>query len=148
MVGRSQVMAMLMRRPAAMRQLAIATRGGGGGGPDLKPYPMYKYTRRYHLEDINTTIYSDIGPEFYLHLHSIHIKGSKEGWLLIWSYFFMAILPLWCLFAYIQKNFVGTMYQGSVRMCPDHAHRMPKLLHHLKTHHQENYPDLFGRQNA
>lgn len=52
-----------------------AVRGGGGHWhrPDLKPYPLYKYTRRYKLEDINTVIYSDYAPEYHMHLHSLWI---------------------------------------------------------------------------
>jgi len=52
-------------------QLLSATRGGGFHKPDPLPYPWYKDTRRVHLEDVNTVLYSDIGPEFHLHLHSI-----------------------------------------------------------------------------
>ena len=58
---------------------AQATRGGGGDWhrPDLKPYPEYIYTRRIHLEDINTILYSDVAPEFHMHLHSLWIQSSK-----------------------------------------------------------------------
>ena len=51
----------------------IASRGGHFHKPDPLPYPWYKDTRRVHLEDVNTVLYSDIGPEFHLHLHSIQI---------------------------------------------------------------------------
>ena len=49
----------------------IATRGGHFHKPDPLPYDWYKQTRRTHLEDINTVFYSDIAPEFHLHLHSL-----------------------------------------------------------------------------
>ena len=57
-----------------------ASRGGGGHWhrPDPKPYKRYTYTRRYHLEDINTTLYSDYTPQFYLHLHLVQMKSSKK----------------------------------------------------------------------
>jgi hypothetical protein len=48
-----------------------ASRGGHFHRPDPKPYSLYKYTRRTHLEDINTVLYSDFAPEFHMHLHSI-----------------------------------------------------------------------------
>ena len=56
----------------ARAEASLATRGGGGSWhrPDPKPYPLYKYTRRYHLEDINSVIYGDFAPEFHMHLHS------------------------------------------------------------------------------
>ena len=41
--------------------------------PDPLPYAEYKNTRKLHLEDVNTVLYSDIGPEFHMHLHSIQI---------------------------------------------------------------------------
>lgn len=57
---------------AANSPLMRATRGGFAR-PDPKPYGQYKYTRRTHLQDINTVLYSDFAPEFYLHLHSIWV---------------------------------------------------------------------------
>ena len=51
--------------------LGASMRGGGFHKPDPVPYAPYKNTRRHHLEDINTSWYSDIGPEFWIHLHSI-----------------------------------------------------------------------------
>ena len=44
---------------------------GGFHKPDPKPYAWVEDTRRTHLEDVNTVFYSDIAPEFHLHLHSI-----------------------------------------------------------------------------
>ena len=74
------LMAQLMRgsnssSPVFSRACVAATRGGGGSWhrPDPKPYPLYKYTRRYRLEDINTILYSDFAPEFHMHLHSIWV---------------------------------------------------------------------------
>jgi hypothetical protein len=49
----------------------MAATRGGFHGPDPKPYKEYKYTRRYHLEDINTVWYHDYAPEYHMHLHSI-----------------------------------------------------------------------------
>ena len=46
---------------------------GGFHKPDPLPYAEYKNTRKLHLEDVNTVLYSDIGPEFHMHLHSIQI---------------------------------------------------------------------------
>ena len=92
-------MSFLLRRPMPASTLMQAMRGGGGHWhrPDPKPYKLYKYTRRYHLEDINTVLYSDIAPEYYLHLHSVHMKGSKETWAFMWTYFFVLIIPGWWL---------------------------------------------------
>ena len=74
MLGTSPVMTRLMRSRTATASLVQAsTARGDFHKPDPKPYPLYKYTRRYHLEDINTTLYSDFAPEFYMHLHSIQI---------------------------------------------------------------------------
>ena len=64
----------------SMRQTPIlfrSTRGGHFARPDPKPYAQYKYTRRTHLQDINTVLYSDFAPEFYLHMHSIWVKHSR-----------------------------------------------------------------------
>ena len=75
MLMRARAAPMLASAPSALRTTS-AIRGGGGGHwarPDPKPYPLHKITRRYHLEDINTTWYGDFGPEFWLHLHSVHI---------------------------------------------------------------------------
>ena len=56
----------------APQSAVMATmRGGHFHRPDPKPYKLYKYTRRYHLEDINSVLYSDFAPEFHMHLHSI-----------------------------------------------------------------------------
>jgi hypothetical protein len=51
--------------------LMSTVRSGHFHRPDPKPYSLYKYTRRTHLEDINTILYSDFAPEFHMHLHSI-----------------------------------------------------------------------------
>ena len=59
---------------------ALASRGGGGGSfhkPDPPLLQEYKHTRRVHLEDVNTNLYHDHAPEFYMHLHSIHVQGNK-----------------------------------------------------------------------
>ena len=57
---------------SATSPLMRGTRGGFAR-PDPKPYATYKYTRRYHLQDMNTTIYSDFAPEFHMHLHSLWV---------------------------------------------------------------------------
>ena len=98
------LMVSMLRRQTHMTSMT-AMRGGGGGWhrPDPVPYKRYNYTRRYHLEDINTTLYSDVAPEFYLHLHSIHMKGSKETWFFMWCYFFCILCPMWALGIYCHK---------------------------------------------
>ena len=73
MLMRARAAPMLSGAPSVLCTTQ-ATRGGGGGHwhrPDPKPYPLYKVTRRYRLEDINTVWYGDFGPEFWVHLHSI-----------------------------------------------------------------------------
>ena len=74
--------------------LMKATRGGFAR-PDPKPYALYKYTRRLHLEDVNTILYSDIAPEFHMHLHSIWVKHSRQGIALLGAYFVGIIMPIW-----------------------------------------------------
>ena len=69
---------MLLRSAMRSRQqVAPLAARGGFHKPDPLPYPWYKQTRRVHLEDINTIFYSDIGPEFHMHLHSIQIQSGK-----------------------------------------------------------------------
>ena len=127
----------LMRNQRRAQMQAI--RGGGGHWhrPDPKPYALYKYTRRYHLEDINTVLYNDVAPEYYLHLHSVQMKGSKETWLFMWSYFFIIIVPMWAIARWMHKQ-TGSILVPCVRPGPDHAHKAPALFHHLKNHNMEN----------
>merc|ERR1712070_346048 len=82
------------------RTMAPATRlaiRGGFHKPDPKPYADYKNTRRVHLEDVNTVLYSDMAPEFHMHLHSIQIQSGKTGWYLLFMYFCGIIFPCWCV---------------------------------------------------
>ena len=62
-----------MRRNAMMSQATRMTVRGGFHKPDPIPYKEVKHTRRIRLEDINTTLYSDIGPEYHMHLRSVQI---------------------------------------------------------------------------
>ena len=130
-----------------MKNAAIATRGGGFHKPDPLPYGWYKYTRRTHLEDINTILYSDIAPEFHMHLHSIQIQSGKQGWTLIALFFLGIIFPCWCVARKCHKD-AGAMMFPCVRPGPDHAHMAPRLVNHLKSNNYENSQDFFGRKNA
>ena len=94
---RARAAPMLSAAPSVLRT-SLATRGGGGGHwarPDPRPYPEYKQTRRYRLEDINTVWYADVAPEFWVHLHSVQIQHSRQGIFLVCVYFFAVILPMW-----------------------------------------------------
>merc|ERR1712127_746876 len=97
--------------------MTMATRGGGFHKPDPLPYPGYKNTRRHHVEDINTSFYSDIAPEFHLHLHSIQIKTGKQGWMLIGTLFLGIICPCWAV-AYISHKKGGSNLFPAVRPGP------------------------------
>ena len=126
-----------------------ATRGGGGSWhrPDPKPYPLYKYTRRYRLEDINTVLYSDFAPEFHMHLHSMWVQNTRRGYALWLAYFFIVILPMWSFGRKLMSD-TGAMLFPSVRAGEQHAHMAPAIMHHLRSNNCENAPDKFGRLNA
>ena len=102
----------------------LATRGGGFHKPDPLPYKWYEQQRRVHLEDINTIFYSDIGPEFHMHLHSLQIQSGKQGWTLIGLYFLGIILPCWLVARKCHRD-MGAMMFPTVRPGPDHAHMAP-----------------------
>ena len=110
----------------ASSPLMRATRGGFHK-PDPKPYGQYKYTRRYHLEDINTTLYSDFAPEFYMHLHSLWVKHSRQGLALLGIYFCLIVVPMWSFLAWLQLK-AGAGCYPSLRPGPDHEHMMPRLV--------------------
>lgn len=122
-----------------------ATRGAFAR-PDPKPYGLYKYTRRYHLEDINTVLYSDFAPEFYLHLHSIWVAHSRQGLALCFAYIGLIVFPVWALLTYLQTLAGGGMYP-SLR-AGEHDHMMPKLLNHLHNNNCEQSADFLGRKPA
>ena len=97
MLMRARATPMLTGTPSLLRT-SLAVRGGGGGHwprPDPRPYPLYKHSRRIHLEDINTVWYGDFAPEFWVHLHSTQIQHSRQGLFLVAAYFLIVILPLW-----------------------------------------------------
>ena len=127
--------------------MAMATRGGGFHRPDPAPYAEYKNTRRHHVEDMNASFYSDIGPEFHMHLHSIQIQSGKQGWFLIWMFFFGIICPCWAV-AYRSHKKAGSNLFPAVRPGPDHAHMGPKIIGYLKENNYEKKADKFGRRNA
>ena len=123
-------LARLLRPTAPVSAIQTATRGGHWHRPDAKPYAKYNYTRRYHLEDINTVLYSDYAPEYHLHLHSVNIRSSKEGVLLIFAYFSLIIMPVWMIARWLHK-LAGSMLVPCVRPGPDHAHMAPSVIGHL-----------------
>ena len=133
----------------ARAQAVTAVRGGGGSWhkPDPKPYGLYKYTRRYHLEDINSVLYSDFAPEFHMHLHSLWIQNTKQGIILWFGYFLCVIFPVWCYARWLMKN-TGSESRGCIRSGEQHAHMAPKLISHLKGNNCERQPDKFGRLNG
>ena len=152
----SPLMAQMMRgstnracSPIFGGSAAMATRGGGGSWhrPDPKPYPLYTYTRRYRLEDINTILYGDFAPEFHMHLHSMWVQSSKQGLALWVAYFFLIIFPMWCFARKMMKNTTALLFP-SVRSGEQHAHMAPALWHHMKTFDSEKAQDKFGRLNA
>ena len=139
----------LLRSTFRARQtssLAAACRGGFHK-PDPVPYAKYQHTRRIHLEDINTQFYSDIGPEFYMHLHSLQIQNGRRGWFLLLAYFTLIIFPAWSIAAKCHRD-MGSILFPAVRPGKDHAHMAPKLLTHLNANNFENKPDWLGRRNA
>ena len=147
-------MAQLMRgsqstSPIFARATTMATRGGGGSWhrPDPKPYALYKYTRRYHLEDINSVIYGDFAPEFHMHLHSMWLQSSKQTVSLMLIYFLAILLPMWTLGRTLTQEATTNIFP-SIRSGEQHAHMLPSLFHHLKEKNCENAPDKFGRMNA
>ena len=137
----------LLRSAFRNKRLSTMAIRGGFHKPDPLPYPLYKDTRRHHLEDINTVLYSDIGPEFHMHLHSMQIQSGKQGWFLIFAYFCGIIMPCWLIARKCHKQAGANMFPA-VRPGPDHAHMAPKILAHLKANNYENMPDKFGRRPA
>lgn len=135
---------MRARTSAFANNAAVGASRGGFHRPDPKPYGLYKYTRRYHLEDINSVLYSDFAPEFHMHLHSIQIQHSRQGIALILGFFCLIIFPCWMVTRWLHK-LAGSMMFPSVRPGPDHAHMAPTLLYHLKEHNHEKMNDKFGR---
>ena len=96
---------------------------------------------------MNSAWYSDIGPEFWVHLHSIQIQSGKSGWFLLWVYFFGIICPCWFV-AYTSHQKAGSHLFPAVRPGPAHAHMAPAVLNHLKANNCEAAPDKLGRRNA
>ena len=72
------------------------------------------------------------------------MKGSKETWFFMWSYFFMVVVPMWAIARWMHTK-TGSILVGTIRPGPDHAHRAPALISHLKAHNMENAPDFLGR---
>ena len=63
-----------LRSRSQLGALALMSqRGGHFVKPDPKVPKPYQHTRRIHLEDVNTYIYHDLNPEYYMHLHSPNI---------------------------------------------------------------------------
>uniref|UniRef100_A0A7S3IWT8 Uncharacterized protein n=1 Tax=Strombidium inclinatum TaxID=197538 RepID=A0A7S3IWT8_9SPIT len=141
-----------MLRSALRTQNRIGMRGvtatrGAFHKPDPVPYPEYKHTRRLHMEEVNTILYSDTAPEFYMHLHSLQIKSAKSGWFLITAYFWLIIFPVWCIARKAMKD-AGVLMVPAVRPGPDHAQMAPKLIHHLQANDFAKQPDILGRRGG
>jgi hypothetical protein len=150
MFGRNIHLQMLLRKGATTKFQNPAIQAACRGAfhkPDPKPYKKYNFTRRYHLDDINTVLYSDFAPEYHMHLHSIQIKNGREGIILICAYFLAIILPCWLVARNLHK-ISGSMMFPCVRPGPDHEHMAPRLLNHLRQNDHEKSPDFFGRNNA
>ena len=142
---RSAMRSRLTGLPATLAKTSAVR--GGFHKPDPLPYKFQVDTKRHRLEDINTVLYSDIGPEFHMHLHSIQIQSGKQGWFLIFAYFSMIIFPCWLVLRHCHKQ-AGSNLFPCVRPGPDHAHMAPKILGYLKANNFENKPDKFGRKSA
>ena len=99
--------------------VAKTVRGGGGSWhkPDPKPPQLYKYTRRYHLQDINSVMYHDFAPEFHMHLHSMWVQSSKQGIALLAAYTFLVIMPILGIGRWLMKSMGPTIWP-SVRAGP------------------------------
>lgn len=148
MVGSGPHMHLLLRNRSAVTfsnsAISASPIRGGFARPDPKPYKKYNYTRRYKLEDINTTLYSDFAPEYHMHLHSVQIQQSRQGLFLQFAYFVLLIFPMWLL-ARKAHQWAGAQMYPAVRPGEDHAHMAPALLNHLKENNFENKEDLLGR---
>ena len=122
-------------------------RGGHFARPVPKPYKLYTYSRRLHLEDVNTILYNDFAPEFHMHLHSIQIQQSKQGYFLVFCFFMAVLLPGWLFARYVHQK-MGNMLFPTIRPGSDHDHMAPRLYAHLRANDCEQAPDFFGRRNA
>jgi hypothetical protein len=131
----------------ANNTLKATSRSGHFHRPDPQPYPLYKYTRRTHLEDVNSILYSDFAPEFHMHLHSIQIANSRQGIALLLAFFAVVIFPCWLVTRWLHK-LAGSSLFPALRPGPDHAHMAPRLLQHLSANNHENKVDVFGRKPA
>ena len=134
-------------RQKRLNNIAMMATRGHFHKPDPLPYPTYKHTRRIHMEEINTQLYSDMAPEFYMHLHSIQVKSAKRGWFLIASYFALIIAPFMLIARKIQSD-AGSMMCPSVRPGQDHAHMAPRLITHLQANDFVAMADRFGRRDG
>ena len=140
----------LRKNPLNQMVFLNAIRGGGGGHfprPDPPLPKPYVHTRRIHLEDVNLTLYHDFAPEYHMHPHSPWIKNAKEGVALQFIYFFLTIVPGWCIAMKLMK-LSGAQLFFSLRPGKDHAHMAPKLIEHLRSNNYEDSTDFLGRRNA
>lgn len=131
----------------AQNTLKASSRSGHFHRPDPQPYPLYTYSRRLHLDDVNSVLYSDFAPEFHMHLHSIQIESARQGMTLLLAYFCLIIFPCWMVTRWLHK-LAGSMLFPALRPGPDQAHMGPRLLKHLIANNHEHKPDVFGRKPA